>query len=91
MKVFHRNKLDLTDYEFGFILGQKFWQKGFATEIGQAQINYVKDAIKAKRVLALVHQNNIALIKCVKNLGLKHLTSTSLETRGEREIYHLEF
>lgn len=38
-----------TDYEFGFILGSNFWGgRGYATEIGQAQINYIKMISKQK-------------------------------------------
>lgn len=34
--------LNQKDYEIGFILAKEFWGKGYATEIGQAQIDYVK-------------------------------------------------
>ena len=79
--------LETLDYEFGFILGREFWGKGYATEIGQAQIDYIKNKIKAKRVLALVHKNNLASIKTIEKLGLSHFISIQTDGRGEREVY----
>lgn len=80
-----------TDYEFGFILGSNFWGKGFATEIGQAQIEYVRNVIKAKRVLALAHKDNEASIKCINKLGLEYITTIATKNRGDREVFSLNF
>lgn len=89
--VIECNYLDSVDYEFGFILGSDFWGKGFATEIGQAQIDYIKDVIKAKRVLALAHKENEASVKCINKLGLEYITTISTENRGDREVFSLDF
>lgn len=83
--------LGTQDYEFGFILGKSFWSKGYATEIGEAQIKYVKEVLKAKRVLALVHKDNTASVKCIKKLGLQYEKSVTTINRGSRDVYILEF
>lgn len=85
------NYLDTKDYEFGFILGRDFWGKGYATEIGQAQIDYVKDIIKAPRVLALVHKENLGSVKTIEKLGLSYLTTVPTNGRGDREVYLKNF
>ena len=85
------NYLDEKDYEFGFILGKDFWGKGYATEIGQVQIDFIKNELKAKKVLALVHKDNIASIKTIKKLGLIHLTTVQTNGRGNREVYIKKF
>ena len=83
--------LDTTEYEFGFILGENFWAKGYATEIGQAQIDFIKDNIKAPRVLALAHKNNLGSLNCIKKLGLTYLKTIPTDGRGDREVYAKEF
>jgi len=85
------NYLGKKDYEFGFILGKNYWNKGFATEIGQAQIDFVKDTLKEKRVLALAHKKNTSSIKCLKKLGLEYIKTVSTKNRGDREVYILDF
>lgn len=85
------NYLDEKDYEFGFILGKDFWGKGYATEIGKAQIDFIKNKLKAKRVLALVHKENIGSIKTIEKLGLNHFTTVPTVGRGNREVYIKKF
>lgn len=83
--------LEQEDYEFGFILAKKFWGKGYASEIGLAQINFAKENLKAKRILALAHEDNLASIKCIKKLGLEYVSTVPTEGRGHREVFKLDF
>ena len=85
------NYLEKKDYEFGFILGKEFWGKGYATEIGKAQINFIKNEFKGKRVLALVHKDNMASIKTIEKLGLNYLTTVPTNGRGNRKVYIQNF
>lgn len=78
------------DYEFGFILAKEYWGNGFAYEIGQGQIEYIKNTLKAKRVLALASKENTASINTIKKLGLSYF-KTIVTKRGEREVYILTF
>lgn len=89
--VLQSDYLDQTDYEFGFILGENYWGKGYATEIGQAQIDYIQNKIKAKRVLALAHKENIGSIKTIEKLGLYLHSTISTDGRGEREVFIKDF
>lgn len=82
------NYLQEEDYEFGFILCKESWGKGYATEIGQAQIEFIKDIIKAPRVLALASPQNQASIHTIKKLGLTYLKDIKTKDgRGVREVY----
>lgn len=83
--------LNQTDYEFGFILGENFWGKGYATEIGQAQVDMIKNEIKAPRVLALAHKDNAGSLHCIKKLGLEYLKTIPTDGRGDREVFVREF
>jgi len=79
--------LDVLDYEFGFILGKSYWGKGYAKEIGRAQIEYIKAKTSAIRVLALVSSSNLSSVKTITNLGLEYLTCIETQGRGSRDVY----
>lgn len=83
--------LDQTDYEFGFILAKKAWGKGYATEIGQAQIEFVKNKLKESRVLALASPDNKGSIHTIEKLGLKHVKDIHTPNRGVRALYLKSF
>ncbi len=89
--VLESRHLTELDYEFGFILAKKYWGKGYAKEIGQAQIDFIGEQLNVSRVLAFVNQSNLASIKTIKRLGLEYLTTISLADRGEREVYVLNY
>jgi len=84
------NYLDCEDYEIGFILGKTFWGKGYATEIGEGQIEFAKDKLKANRVLALAHKDNVGSLNCIKKLGFKYCkTISTSDGRGDREVFYI--
>lgn len=78
------------DYEFGFILAKKFWGLGYASEIGRAQIESIKNSLSHKRAIATVSPENTASIKCLEKLGLKY-EKTILTDRGKKLIYLIKF
>jgi [ribosomal protein S5]-alanine N-acetyltransferase len=78
------------DYEIGFILEESSWGKGYAKEIGIAQINQVKTDFAKNRVLAAAAPENISSIKALESLGFVFVKE--LETkRGKRSIYLIDF
>ncbi len=79
--------LNVFDYEFGFILGKKYWGQGYAKEIGRAQIDYIKDNTSATRALALVSPSNLGSVKTIVSLGLEYLTSIDTKGRSSRDVY----
>lgn len=83
--------LEQKDYEFGFILAKKAWGKGYATEIGQAQIDFIKNILKAPRVLALAAKENEGSTHAIKKLGLEFVKDIHIPKRGAREVYLKSF
>ena len=75
------------DYEIGFVFGQKFWGKGYATEIGYAQIEYGLGVIGCTRLLAQVAPSNAASISVLVKIGMTYQVTIETENRGVREIY----
>ena len=85
--VLQCNYLEQPDYEIGFILATQFWGKGYAKEIGQAQIDFIKKETSANRVLAIAGSENHGSIKTIKSLGLNYLTTINVKDRGERQVF----
>lgn len=61
------------EYEFGYVLEPAQWGKGYATEIGKAQIDYGFNHLGLSRIYASVHKDNIASINVLSKLNLRLL------------------
>ena len=78
------------DYEIGFILEESSWGKGYAKEIGIAQINQAKTDFAKNRVLAAAAPENKSSIKALESLDF--VFEKEIETkRGKRFIYLIDF
>lgn len=84
------NYLNEKDYEIGFILEENSWGKGYAKEIGIAQIQQIKNLGK-KRAIAAAAKENFSSHKTLTSLGFEVLKETYDELRGERILYSLNF
>ncbi|WBL25756.1 GNAT family N-acetyltransferase [Zunongwangia sp. HGR-M22] len=82
---------DEDDLEFGFVLHQDYWGKGFATEIGQFWIDFTKNELQLNRILAAASPDNHASINAIKKLGLTEVKEISTENRGSRLVFSKEF
>lgn len=82
--------LDDIDYEIGFILQEAAWGKGYAKEIGKAQISQIKEELNDKRAVAVVAPDNIGSIKTLESLGFSYVKDTQI-SRGSRLVYCLDF
>jgi len=78
------------DYEFGFALVKSARGRGFAVEIGEAQIQYGFRHLGCSRMLALVHPMNEPSKAVLKRLGMRLHRRITLPDRGPREIHILE-
>jgi len=79
--------LKTKDYEFGYVLAQRFWGKGYATEIAVAQVNWALNVLGLNRVFALVHKENSASIRVLEKLKLSQDPAVALENQGERLVF----
>ena len=82
---------DENDLEFGFVLHQDFWGKGFATEIGQFWIDFAKNELQKPRILAAASPKNNASINAIKKLGLTEVKEIASNDRGSRLVFSKEF
>ena len=82
--------LDVDDFEFGFALHENLWAKGYATEIGRAQIAYGFTNLCALRLLAVAHPQNAASLRVLEKIGMKSLKQIITKDRGPRCVYLIE-
>ena len=80
------NYLDKEYYEFGFILNENYWKKGFATEIGNFWFEYAKQKMNITQLIATVSPKNNASRRVLQKLKMEYLGSFKSEQRGERLI-----
>ncbi len=74
-------------YEFGYVLSQQNWAKGYATEIAQGQINWAFQELDLGKLYALIHPQNTASVNVVKKLNLTKFPSVTIEGQGTRLVY----
>ncbi len=57
--------------EIGWIFGEKYWRKGYASEAANASLDYAFARTDAARVIALTSQSNIPSWKMMEKLGMQ--------------------
>lgn len=82
--------LDKEDFEFGFVLAKEAWRKGYASEIGQAQIDFAFKKLKQNKILAVTNKNNSASKKVLIKLNMRYHKDIIILQRGARDLYILE-
>ena len=62
--------LDNGDFEIGWWVWKDHWGQGYATEAGQALIDYARSQLKLNQLAAVIAPENIASIRVAEKLGL---------------------
>ena len=75
------------DFEIGFVLGREYWGRGYATEIGLAQIEYGLVQKNCSRLLAFVSPQNEASKSALLKIGMEHHANIETSSRGMRDVY----
>jgi ribosomal-protein-alanine N-acetyltransferase len=77
------------DLEIGFVLAREAWGRGFATEIGQAQLAFGFKRLARTRLLALASAQNAASIRTLEKLGMHYHLEVTPAGRTPRRVYCL--
>jgi [ribosomal protein S5]-alanine N-acetyltransferase len=75
------------DFELGFALREGSWGKGYATEIGMAQIEYGFKSFNVPRLLGFAHPQNTASLRALEKIGMKLIKTIHTDQRGPRCLY----
>lgn len=82
----------LTDPDIGFAFLPKFWKKGYALEAAAAVLEYGKNVLGLKRVLAITMPDNIGSIGVLEKIGLRFERLIRMsEDEPELKLFALEF
>lgn len=57
------------EVELGYLLGRKFWNRGFATEAANACLNYGFEKLGFREIIAMTDLENISSQKVLKKTG----------------------
>jgi [ribosomal protein S5]-alanine N-acetyltransferase len=61
----------LEDVDIGFALLEQFWRKGFAHESAAAVMEYGRNALGLKRIVAITSLDNAGSIRVLEKIGLR--------------------
>lgn len=56
--------------EIAYLLSQKYWHRGFATEISSATLKYGFEILGFKKIFALCYPDNLASINVLNKIGM---------------------
>jgi RimJ/RimL family protein N-acetyltransferase len=81
-----RDSLDDVDIGYSFL--QRFWAKGYASESASAVMDYGRNVLGIKRIVAITAPDNTGSIRVLEKLGLhyeKMVTLSGIE--GESKLF----
>lgn len=81
----HPAKNEADVYEIGFHLRKKYWHQDYGLEAAKAMIEYSFKILKASKLVAGHHPQNIASKKLIQKLGFKYTDDEYYEPTG---LYH---
>ena len=68
--LFSMNVHGKPEIELGYRLGRSHWGRGIATEAARAAVSYARDALKLKRLIALIDPGNTRSAAVARKLGM---------------------
>lgn len=84
------NHYNQYDFEFGFVLAREAWGKGYATEVGKAQIDYAFNTLRLNRLFAMAAPSNKSSLQVIRKLGLQYKCDLVEGGRGLRQVYCID-
>jgi RimJ/RimL family protein N-acetyltransferase len=77
----------LEDVDIGFAFLPRHWGKGYAFEAAEATMNYGREVLKLKRIVAITSPDNDSSIKLIERIGLKYVETRSLTPGGVTKLF----
>ncbi|NQZ08582.1 MAG: GNAT family N-acetyltransferase [Algicola sp.] len=70
------------DIEIGWMLNRAFWGKGYAIECAQHAVDCAFNELGLKRVVSVIHPQNLASIKLAEKLGMNCQGESDIDIDG---------
>lgn len=64
--------LDTGEFKVGYLLHKKYWNKGYATEILEALLQWARNHINAEYIIAYADKNNKASFRVMEKCGMEY-------------------
>ncbi len=66
------NQIETGEIKVGYLFHKKYWNKGYATEVLKALLNWAKIYIDTDYIIAFADVENIASFRVMKKCGMKY-------------------
>ncbi len=63
---------ETNEIEIDFILGSRYWNQGFASEIGVECISYAFEKLSCESIVGIVHLENLSSQKVLHKIGMRN-------------------
>jgi RimJ/RimL family protein N-acetyltransferase len=73
--LLHHDLNEVVEMEIAYRIKREYWGNGFATETARACKEYAKDILCRKRLISIIHPENVKSIRVAKKLGAERKSS----------------
>ncbi len=84
-----RKDPETCEVDLGFRYHKRFWNKGFATEMAQACLDYARENMQEKSIVGRVAKENLASIRVLEKIGMQLESETDCHGQ-EALLYRME-
>lgn len=88
MGILPVNIKNINYIEVPYILKEKYWGKGYATEGIDSCISYIFNNLNSDKIIAQVIPENISSIKVLERIGMK-VIDNYMRDYGDKKSFHL--
>jgi len=78
------------EVEIAYLLGREYWGRGLATEAAEAIVKHGCAKYGFKRIVAVIHPQNVASIRVAEKIGMKYERDVLYGDFGKVSLYVLE-
>src|SRR5262245_3993919 len=78
------------EVEIAYLLDREYWGKGLATEAAEAIIKHGSAKYGFRRIVAVIHPQNVASIRVAEKIGMKYERDVLYGAIGKVALYALE-
>ena len=85
-RIGHWNPEGWPGFEVGWMLGRRYWGRGFATEGAKAALKHAFSVLNIPHVISLIHSDNAPSIRVAERLG-ERLEGTAEVSKITFQVY----
>jgi RimJ/RimL family protein N-acetyltransferase len=78
------------EVKIAYLPGREYWGKGLATEVAGAIIKHGYAKYGFKRIVAVIHPQNVASIRVAEKIGMEYERDVLYSPIGKVALYALE-